>query len=72
MKKLTKDELINLVTQICHGQYDSEEERSVMLELFMYNVPDPEAPNLIFYHKPRLTTEEIVDKALAYKPIILG
>jgi hypothetical protein len=43
-----------------------------MIKLFVYNVPHPDASNLIFYHKPRLTTEEIVDKALAYKPIILG
>lgn len=72
MKKLNKKELIELVRNICEGSYSSEEERHGMLELFMYNVPDPEAPNLIFYHKPRLTPEEIVKKALAYKPILLG
>jgi hypothetical protein len=38
---------------------------------FKKNVPDPQAANLIFHHKPELTPEEIVEKALAYKPIIL-
>jgi hypothetical protein len=71
MRRLSKKELIELVKNICEGNYNSEEERHDMLEVFMYNVPHPEAPNLIFYHKPRLTPEEIVDKALSYQPIIL-
>jgi hypothetical protein len=35
------------------------------------NVPHPEPTNLIFHHKPKLTAEEVVEKALSYKPIIM-
>lgn len=51
--------------------FDSEEEFDKALELFCQNVPDPEASDLIFHHEPELTPEEIVEKAFAYKPIIL-
>jgi hypothetical protein len=71
MEHLSKDQLIELVKKICEAEFDSEAQRSEWLQLFMYNVPDPEAPNLIFYHKPELTPEEIVEKALSYKPICL-
>ena len=35
------------------------------------SVPDPEVSELIFWRKPALTAEEIVDRAMAYAPIIL-
>lgn len=38
-------------------------------ERLMKNVPDPRVTNHIFYAD--LTPEEVVDKALAYKPIQL-
>ena len=56
--------------KICGGEYSTEEERDAMVELFELSVPDPEAANLIFHHKPELTPEEIVEKALSYKPLI--
>lgn len=68
---MKKKELIELVKKIRAGKFETEEERSEMLEIFESNVPDPEASDLIYYHKPRLTPEEIVEKALAYKPIII-
>lgn len=40
-----------------------------MLELLKKNVPDPRISNYIFYDE--LTPEQIVDKALSYKPIQL-
>ncbi len=72
MSKITKKELLALVTKICDGQYNTEEERDHLVTCFENNVLDPEAANLIFHHQPELTPEEIVDKALSYKPIILG
>jgi hypothetical protein len=72
IKKLNKQELIELVNKICNTYYNSEEECDEMCALFKYNVPDPEACDLIFHHDPELTPEEIVEKALSYKPIILG
>ena len=40
-----------------------------MIELLEQNVTDPEVTNYIFYEEN--TPEEVVDKALAYRPIIL-
>ena len=65
---MTRDELILLVDKImkCQG---SEKEIDEMIELLDQNVTDPEVTNYIFYEEN--TPEEVVDKALAYKPIIL-
>lgn len=71
MKKLSKSELIDLVRKIRNVEYNSEKKHSEAIFLFKDNVPHPSAANLIYHHKPRLTNEEVVEKALAYKPIIL-
>jgi Colicin immunity protein / pyocin immunity protein. len=76
---MTRDELIELGKRIvnCEG---TEEEIDAMYELFSNNVPHPNGANLFFYpenynaRKDNLsqyhpTVEEIVDKALSYKPI---
>jgi hypothetical protein len=72
MKKLNKQELIELVRKLCNSGYRSEKVLNKDIYLFKYNVPDPEACDLIFHHDPELTPEEIVEKALSYKPIIMG
>jgi hypothetical protein len=72
MAHLNRQQLIELVNKIRNVEYDTEEDYDAAIVTFLDNVPDPAASNLIFYYKPKLTTEEIVDKALAYKPIILG
>ncbi len=61
-------ELIRLVEKImrCEG---TEKEQDELLELLEKNVLDPQVSNYIFYEEN--TPEEVVDKALAYKPIIL-
>ena len=60
--------MIALVEKIkkCQG---SEKEIDEMIELLERNVSDPEVTNYIFYEEN--TPEEVVDKALAYKPIFL-
>lgn len=65
---MTREELILLVDKImkCQG---SEKEIDEMMELLEKNVIDPEVSNYIFYEEN--TLEEVIDKALAYKPIIL-
>jgi hypothetical protein len=65
---MTRDELILLVDKImkCQG---NEKEIDEMIKLLEKNVIDPEVTNYIFYEEN--TPEEVVDKALAYKPIIL-
>ena len=70
LKKLTREELINLVNKIveCEG---SEEEIDEMIEVVKRNVPHPEISDLIYWNEEELTPEQIVDKALDYKPIQL-
>lgn len=67
-EKLTRDELIELVRKIivCDG---SEEEIDEMTFVLEQNVVDPEITNYIYYDEKK--PEEIVDLALAYKPIQL-
>ncbi|MCM3291564.1 hypothetical protein M3661_15650 [Paenibacillus sp. MER 180] len=69
-KKLSRDELINLVREImeCEG---SEHEIDEMMNLLESNVPDPQVSDLIFWSDIEYSPEEIVDKAMRYKPIIL-
>ncbi len=65
---MSREELIELVEKImkCEG---TEEEVDNMIDILEKNVIDPEVTNYIFYEEN--TPEEVVDKALAYKPIIL-
>ncbi|BBK78747.1 bacteriocin immunity protein [Clostridium butyricum] len=69
-KRLTREELIDLVNKIieCEG---SEEEIDEMIEVVKRNVPYPDISDLIYWSEDELTPEEIIDKALNYKPIQL-
>jgi hypothetical protein len=70
-KRLSRGELIELVRRICEAE-GMEEEQDEMMELLEANVPHPEVSDLIFYPPSgvELSPEEIVDRALAYKPIV--
>lgn len=65
---MTRDELIQLVNKIMLVE-GSEDEIHEMIDLFKKNVPHPSPSNLIYYEDS--TAEEVVDKALSYKPIQL-
>ena len=69
-ERLTREELINLVNKIieCEG---SEEEIDEMIEVVKRNVPYPDISDLIYWSEDELTPEQIIDKALNYKPIQL-
>ncbi|WP_243526302.1 bacteriocin immunity protein [Bacillus pseudomycoides] len=69
-KKITKEELISLVRKLveCEG---TEEEIDEMIEVVERNVPHPEVSDLLYWNDEELTPEQIVDIALAYKPIQL-
>lgn len=74
-ESMSRDELIELVRRIMAGEGESQEEADRLVEQFLANVPHPEADGLIFYpdqyfgHEP--TAEEVVDRALSYKPLQL-
>ena len=65
---MERTELIDLVNKIinCEG---TEEEVDNMILLLEENIVYPDISDLIFYDEK--TAEEIVDIALAYKPIQL-
>lgn len=69
---MTKEELIALAKKIRFAEAKNEEEMNYDIELFMQNVPDPQASDYFFSKKfEGMTLEEIVDKALSYRPIQL-
>jgi hypothetical protein len=63
---MTKEELIQLVVEINSPEGKSEEQIDKLIDLFKANVPHPLPTNLIYYDD--LSAEEIVDKAISYKP----
>ena len=65
---MTRDEMISLVKTIMNAR-GSENDIDGAIELLERNVPHPNVSDLIFYND--LTPEEIVDRALSYKPIQL-
>ncbi|PFZ79466.1 hypothetical protein COL82_06665 [Bacillus toyonensis] len=70
LKKLTREELINLVSKIVESE-GTEEEINEMIEIVKRNIPHPELSDLIYWNDEDLTPEQIVDIALAYTPIQL-
>lgn len=69
---MTREELIQLAKDIMNTIGKTQEENDELLLKFIENVPDPNASDLFFsIENENLTADEIVDKALSYKPISL-
>lgn len=69
--RMTKQELVGLVSKLMNADYASEEERNILIDLLENNVLHPEVTDLIFYPDKEMTPEEVVELALVYRPIIL-
>jgi hypothetical protein len=74
-ERLNRDQLIELVGKIIAVR-GTEKEIDSWVRIFAANVPHPEASGLIFWSSRyglgrSPTAEEIVDKALSYRPIQL-
>ncbi len=65
-KKLSKEELVELVNKICNPKLSDEEVREY-IEILEDNVPHPAPSDLIFWNDEDLSPEEVVEIALAYK-----
>ncbi|QGQ48443.1 bacteriocin immunity protein [Metabacillus sediminilitoris] len=65
-KKLSKEELVELVNKICNPKL-SDEEVSEYIDILEDNVPHPAPSDLIFWNDEDLSPEEVVEIALAYK-----
>lgn len=68
---MDKTELVRIVERLMNAQFSTDEEGSELAELLKRNVPHPAVTNLIFWNDEELTAEEVVEKALIYKPIPL-
>jgi hypothetical protein len=68
--KLSREELVELVRRLLEAE-GTDEEQHRWLTLVRENVPHPGVSDLIYYPEVQLTAEEIVETALAYKPIKL-
>ena len=66
-----RDELVALVQRIIDMRY-SEEEMPDILDLLVRSTACPNVSDLIYWPKRPMTAAEIVDTALAHRPIILG
>ena len=64
---MERKELIDLIEQI--KNFEGTEEEEVLLERLQNMVLDPEVSDYIYWTD--MSSEEIADKVLAYKPIIL-
>lgn len=68
---MDRNDLINLVKQIQNSSGDEKEVDDLVKE-FIENVPDPEALDYLFSKQyDGWSADQIVDKALMYKPFLL-
>jgi hypothetical protein len=71
-ERLNREQLIEAVDILIHGGTSSEAEDDALLTRVLRSVPHAQTMGKLMYHPPRPTTaEEIVNEALAYKPIAL-
>jgi hypothetical protein len=68
-----RTELIELVRTLIEGTVGDEDEHR-WLDRLEAAVPDPRVSDYIYWDRsdPPLTAEQIVDKALSYRPIAFG
>ena len=65
-----KGEIVALVQRIMDMHY-TEEELSALVDLLARSTTCPEVSDLIFWPKRPMTAADVVDAALAHRPIIL-
>lgn len=70
MRNKSREELIRMVQQLIDADLPEDEEDRLVEELKL-SVLHPRVTDLIYYNSPKLTAEEVVDRALAYRPVEL-
>lgn len=70
MLRKSRQELVQVVQQLIDAALPEDEEDRLLGEL-KGSVLYPRVSDLIYYSDPPLTAEEVVDQALAYRPIEL-
>ncbi|MFJ2899229.1 hypothetical protein ACIO87_30680 [Streptomyces sp. NPDC087218] len=67
---MRRDDLVQLVVEIMEAR-GTEEETDRALDRLREQVPDPNVSDLIYWSDPPLSPEQVVETALAYRPISL-
>lgn len=67
-KTLLKKEMIDIVQKILLGD-EEEWLLDSYLDVLQYSITDPRLSDYIFWNEGEMTASEIIEKALAYKPI---
>ena len=73
MARLTRDEMIALVERLMRGEGEDSEAGEWIGQLER-SIPNPHIGQIIFWPEPDekdLTAEQIVDKAMQYRPFAL-
>lgn len=70
MQPLTRAEMTEIVERLMRGEGD-DDQVAEWLDALSRSAPHPRISDLIFYPEEDLTAEQIVDRALAYRPIEL-
>jgi hypothetical protein len=65
---MNRDELVALVRKFIDEGPDAGEQCEEWLSQLQDQVPDPQISDYIFWPDRKMSAEEIVDRALAYKP----
>ena len=68
--KLSKEQLVELVTRIMKAE-GTVDQQDLLLDQLEANILDPNVSDYIYWPDKEMTPEEIVEKALSYKPIEL-
>jgi hypothetical protein len=67
MRKLSRDEVLEMVRRLARGEGE-DNEVGEWVESLNASVPHPGIVNLIFHDRRGLTPEQIVDEAFSYQP----
>ncbi|MFD0367740.1 e9imm peptide [Streptomyces sp. NPDC127114] len=68
---MSREEAISLVQRLMTAEGISEAEQDEMLEALENGLVCPHISDYIFWNPTELTAEQVVDKALTYRPIAL-
>ncbi|WP_440712628.1 hypothetical protein [Gordonia sp. FQ] len=67
---MSREELIELVRRVMNPEpADTEAAGEALLQRVQDAVSDPQISDYMFWHPAPLTPEQVVDKALAYRPL---
>jgi hypothetical protein len=70
VKRLSREGMVILVERLQSGAGD-DDQVAAWLAALERSIPNPHISDLIFYSEKALTAEQIVDRALEYRPFAL-